>query len=83
VPWKIDLTVPLCFVLGGEGGGLRPLVAKTCDLLVTLPMKGSSTQLNVAAVAAILSYEVVRQREPWRQSPNRARGFEKALDLSE
>jgi 23S rRNA (guanosine2251-2'-O)-methyltransferase len=62
LPWKIDLTVPLCFVLGGEGGGLRPLVAKTCDFLVTLPMKGKLDSLNVAAVAAILSYEVVRQR---------------------
>jgi 23S rRNA (guanosine2251-2'-O)-methyltransferase len=61
-PWAADLRVPLCFVLGGEGGGLRPLVAKTCDLLLTLPMKGKLDSLNVAAVAAILCYEVIRQR---------------------
>jgi 23S rRNA (guanosine2251-2'-O)-methyltransferase len=61
-PWAADLSVPLCFVLGGEGGGLRPLVAKTCDLLLTLPMKGKLDSLNVAAVAAILCYEAVRQR---------------------
>ena len=61
-PWTADLAMPLCFVLGGEGAGLRPLVAKTCDLLVTVPMKGELDSLNVAAVAAILCYEVTRQR---------------------
>ena len=80
-PWKVDLTVPLCFVLGGEGGGLRPLVAKTCDLLVTLPMKGRLDSLNVAAVAAILSYEVVRQRGAI-STTKQGRASEKALDLS-
>ena len=61
-PWAADLSTPLCLVLGGEGGGLRPLVAQTCDLLLTLPMKGRLESLNVAAVAAVLCYEVVRQR---------------------
>lgn len=61
-PWAADLSVPLCLVLGGEGEGLRPLVARTCDLLLTLPMKGRLSSLNVAAAAAVLCYEVVRQR---------------------
>jgi 23S rRNA (guanosine2251-2'-O)-methyltransferase len=61
-PWAADLCVPLCLVLGGEGGGLRSLVASTCDLLLTLPMKGRLDSLNVASVAAVLCYEVVRQR---------------------
>jgi len=61
-PWDVDLTVPLCLVLGGEGSGLRPLVAKTCDLLVSVPMAGKVGSLNVAAAAAVLCYEVVRQR---------------------
>lgn len=61
-PWSADLRVPLCLVLGGEEGGLRPLVARTCDLLLTLPMKGKLESLNVAAAAAVLCYEVVRQR---------------------
>lgn len=61
-PWTADLSVPLCLVLGGEGEGLRPLVARSCDLLLTVPMKGRLSSLNVAAVAAVLCYEVVRQR---------------------
>jgi len=61
-PWATDLCGPLCLVLGGEEGGLRSLVARTCDLLLTLPMKGKLESLNVSAVAAVLCYEVVRQR---------------------
>ena len=61
-PWEADLTGPVCLVLGGEEAGLRPLVARTCDLLLTLPMKGRLASMNVSAVAAVLCYEVVRQR---------------------
>jgi len=61
-PWEMDLTGPLCLVLGGEGEGLRPLVARTCDFLVSLPMRGRLSSLNVSAAAAVLCYEVVRQR---------------------
>ena len=53
-PWDTDLTGPLCLVLGGEGEGLRPLVARTCDLLLTLPMKGRLDSMNVSAAAAVL-----------------------------
>jgi 23S rRNA (guanosine2251-2'-O)-methyltransferase len=62
LPWSLDLTGPLCLVLGGEGEGLRPLVAKSCDFLVSLPMKGKIGSLNVSAAAAVLCYEVLRQR---------------------
>ena len=61
-PWEVDLVPPLCLVLGGEGGGLRPLVRGSCDFLVTIPMRGKLSSLNVAAAAAALCYEVVRQR---------------------
>lgn len=61
-PWDVDLTIPLCVVLGGEGPGLRPLVARTCDALLTLPMRGRIGSLNVSAAAAALCYEVLRQR---------------------
>ncbi len=69
-PWAVDLTPPVCLVLGGEGEGLRPLVARVCDRLLTLPMRGRIASVNVAAAAAVLCYEVVRQREgPGRGGP--------------
>ncbi|MBI2524418.1 MAG: 23S rRNA (guanosine(2251)-2'-O)-methyltransferase RlmB [Candidatus Rokubacteria bacterium] len=61
-PWSVDLAGPLCLVLGGEGEGLRPLVARSCHELLTLPMKGKIGSLNVSAAAAALCYEVLRQR---------------------
>jgi 23S rRNA (guanosine2251-2'-O)-methyltransferase len=62
LPWETDLAGPVCLVLGGEGEGLRPLVARSCDLLVSLPMRGKLASLNVSAAAAVLCYEVLRQR---------------------
>ena len=62
-PWEADLSGPLCVVLGSEGEGLRPLVARSCDLLLTLPMKGRLGSVSVSAAAAVLCYEVLRQRE--------------------
>lgn len=61
-PWEVDLTGPLCLVLGGEGEGLRPLVGRSCDVLITLPMKGRLGSVNVSAAAAVLCFEVLRQR---------------------
>jgi 23S rRNA (guanosine2251-2'-O)-methyltransferase len=61
-PWEVDLSGPVCLVLGGEGPGVRPLVAKSCDFLASIPMRGKIGSLNVSAAAAILCYEVERQR---------------------
>jgi 23S rRNA (guanosine2251-2'-O)-methyltransferase len=60
--WEADLRGPICLVLGGEGEGLRRLVAESCDLLVALPMPGPMESLNVSAAGAVLCYEVLRQR---------------------
>lgn len=68
-PWSVDLTGPLCLVLGSEGGGLRPLVARTCDVLVSVPMRGGVGSLNVAAAGAVLCYEVARQRSGAPETP--------------
>ena len=62
IAWEADLRGPICLVLGGEERGLRPLVARTCDLLVSLPMRGRVGSLNVAGAGAVLCYEVLRQR---------------------
>jgi 23S rRNA (guanosine2251-2'-O)-methyltransferase len=61
-PWEADFRRPVCIVLGGEGGGLRPLVTRTCDVLVTVPMPGRLGSLNVGAAGAALCYEALRQR---------------------
>lgn len=57
-----DYTQPLAVVLGAEGEGLRPLVQTSCDAVVSLPMLGHIASLNVAASAAVMLYEVQRQR---------------------
>lgn len=56
--WARDVVV----VLGSEGRGMRPLVASTCDAMVTVPLPGPVAALNVATTAGILCYEVVKQR---------------------
>jgi 23S rRNA (guanosine2251-2'-O)-methyltransferase len=60
----VDLTGPLVLVLGGEGRGLRPRVASACDGLMAIPQTGRIDSLNVAAAAAVLLFEAVRQRSP-------------------
>jgi 23S rRNA (guanosine2251-2'-O)-methyltransferase len=74
-PWEVDLTLPVCLVLGGEGSGVRPLVGGTCDFLISLPMKGQVKSLNVASAGAVLCYEVVRQRGHWG-GPDAGKGLD-------
>jgi 23S rRNA (guanosine2251-2'-O)-methyltransferase len=57
-----DLTGKAVIVLGSEGGGLRPRVAASCDLLISVPVRGAVKSLNVSAAAAVVLFEVVRQR---------------------
>jgi 23S rRNA (guanosine2251-2'-O)-methyltransferase len=61
-PWGVDLTGPTVLVLGGEGKGLRPRVADSCDGLVALPRRGRIDSLNVSAAATALLFEALRQR---------------------
>ena len=60
---QTDLTGRIVIVAGAEGRGLRPLVARTCDALVSIPMDPSVESLNVSVAAALLLYEARRQRE--------------------
>jgi 23S rRNA (guanosine2251-2'-O)-methyltransferase len=53
-------------VLGSEGDGLRPRVAKACDELIALPVLGAIESLGVSAAAAALLYEILQNR---RSSP--------------
>jgi 23S rRNA (guanosine2251-2'-O)-methyltransferase len=81
-PWATDLAGPTCVVLGAEDAGLRPLVARTCDFLVSLPMKGRVASLNVAAVAAVLCYEAIRQRGLQAPAGAVAEKLQKGIDFS-
>jgi 23S rRNA (guanosine2251-2'-O)-methyltransferase len=60
--WDADLTGGAAFVLGAEGKGLRPLVRRTCDALVSIPLSGCVESLNVSVAAGVLLYEAARQR---------------------
>jgi 23S rRNA (guanosine2251-2'-O)-methyltransferase len=60
--WQPDYGGRVVLVLGSEGRGLRPRVRKSCDALVGLPLRGRVGSLNVGAAAAVLLYEIVRQR---------------------
>ncbi len=58
----IDYKRPVVLVLGGEGKGIRRLVKEHCDHIVSLPVFGQVSSLNVSVAAGIALYEAVRQR---------------------
>jgi 23S rRNA (guanosine2251-2'-O)-methyltransferase len=58
----VDMTGPIAFVFGGEGGGIRRGIRQACDGLIHIPMKGKVESLNVSAAVAVTLYEGVRQR---------------------
>jgi 23S rRNA (guanosine2251-2'-O)-methyltransferase len=60
---EADLRGRCVIVLGGEGRGLRRLVAERCDGALAIPLAGRIDSLNVATAAAVLLFEAVRQRQ--------------------
>ena len=61
---SIDMTMPVCIVIGSEGRGISRLVKEACDFNVHLPMVGKIASLNASVAAALLMYEVYNQRNP-------------------
>ncbi|MGI5936767.1 MAG: 23S rRNA (guanosine(2251)-2'-O)-methyltransferase RlmB [Oscillospiraceae bacterium] len=61
--WETELQGPVCIVIGSEGQGIGRLVRENCDFLVSIPMRGKLSSLNASAAAAVIMYEVLRQRE--------------------
>ncbi len=59
---EVDLTAPVALVLGSEAHGLAADVVSAVDQMVSIPMVGRSESLNVASAAAVLCFEVARQR---------------------
>ncbi len=66
--WDARLDGPLALVVGGEDKGLGRLVREKCDLLVRLPMTGRINSLNASVAAALVIYEVLRQRRASREN---------------
>jgi len=63
-----DWTQPTALFLGGEGAGLHRLVRERCDVLVSIPLHGRITSLNVSVAAGVLLYEAIRQRTAARST---------------
>jgi 23S rRNA (guanosine2251-2'-O)-methyltransferase len=62
-----DLSGPLAIIIGGEEKGIRPLVKKHCDYLVSIPQASALNSLNASVAGAVVMYEVFRQRQLARE----------------
>ena len=71
---QVDYKVDCALVLGAEGHGLHEQVRKKCDFLVSIPMLGKVPSLNVSVAAAIVMYEIARQRRNQGQQPDPTQG---------
>jgi 23S rRNA (guanosine2251-2'-O)-methyltransferase len=60
---QMDFNCSVVLVLGGEEKGIRPLVKKKCDYLITIPLMGNFDSLNVSVAAGIIQYEIFCQRD--------------------
>ena len=61
--FEADFSGPLAIIVGGEEKGLRPLVKKQCDYLVSIPQASALNSLNASVAGAVVMYEVFRQRQ--------------------
>lgn len=60
--YDCDLRGKSCLVIGSEGKGLRPLVRKQCDYLITIPMVSQVESLNASVAAGVMLFEMRRQK---------------------
>ncbi len=60
--FSVDLSGNIAIIIGGEERGIRPLVKKECDYLVSIPQTGPIDSLNASTAGAVAMYEVFRQR---------------------
>jgi 23S rRNA (guanosine2251-2'-O)-methyltransferase len=60
---EVDYNMDCALVLGAEGAGVHEQIRKKCDFLVSIPMLGKVASLNVSVAAAVVMYEIARQRK--------------------
>ena len=60
--YSLDFKLDLAVVIGSEGKGMRSLVKKGCDFLVSIPVRGEIGSLNASVAASVMLYEIIRQR---------------------
>ena len=61
--YQADFKGPVCLVIGGEEKGIRALVRRQCDFLISIPMHGGMESLNASIAAAIIMFEIIRQKK--------------------
>jgi 23S rRNA (guanosine2251-2'-O)-methyltransferase len=61
--YRTDMSGKIAVVIGSEGFGVSKLVREKCDFVVSMPMVGKITSLNASNAAAVVIYEVRKQRD--------------------
>ena len=61
--FRTNLKGPIALVVGSEGFGIKDLVKKNCDEIISLPMRGQVNSLNASVASGIALYEIARQRQ--------------------
>lgn len=59
---QVDFSVPSCVVMGSEGKGVQPYIAKAADERFSIPMTGTFDSFNVSVATGIILYEAMKQR---------------------
>ena len=60
--YEAKLTGSIALVMGAEGDGMRRLTREHCDQLISIPMAGSVSSLNVSVATGVCLFEIVRQK---------------------
>lgn len=61
--YETKLALPMALVMGAEGGGMRRLTKEHCDELVSIPMQGETSSLNVSVATGVCLFEIIRQNK--------------------